>query len=106
MIKVLKHPASDGVYVGRTRSVGSLYRDALHELANPFSVKQYGRDGCIARYRKWLWQKIQDRDPSVLDALEKLKCIHGTGELNLVCHCAPLPCHADVIKACLEWMVA
>jgi hypothetical protein len=61
------------VYVGRPSKWG-----------NPFVI---GRDGtraeCITQYREWL-------------AHRKLPMRALRGK-HLVCHCAPLPCHADVL---------
>ena len=68
------------IYVGRPTQWG-----------NPFGI---GRDGdrktVIEKYRRWLWKRIQDGriDPDQLAAL--------AGK-DLVCHCAPEPCHAEVL---------
>ena len=66
----------DHVFVGRPTIWG-----------NPFII---GRDGTrgevIRKYEEWL-----DAQPQLLKLLPKLK-----GK-KLVCYCAPLPCHADVL---------
>lgn len=75
-------------------------------LGNPFRIGPDGdRDTVIEKYRGWLWGKIQDRDWDVTRELEILRDLADGGDLDLVCCCAPLRCHGDVIKACLEWMV-
>jgi len=67
---------SDGVYIGRTTKWG-----------NPFII---GRDGnratVIAKYRNWIM-----RDQELLEQLGELK-----GK-DLICHCAPQPCHGDIL---------
>jgi hypothetical protein len=101
---VRKEPAYT-VYVGRTRSVGKQYPHALHELGNPFPVGKGGtREEVIEKYRRWLWFNMDVPGP-VANALTELRQLYELhGQLTLVCHCHPLPCHADVIKACLEWI--
>jgi|ERR1700722_17514529 len=72
-------PPSDAVYVGRPTAFG-----------NPFIVGKDGKQGeCVELYREWIL-KLENRG-----LLENIK-----GKLkgkDLVCWCAPLPCHADVL---------
>jgi hypothetical protein len=92
------------VYVGRTQRVGRQYRLALYALGNPYPVSM-GRAKCIEEYRNWLKRKIRADDYDVVTALDRLLELYSEhGKLVLCCHCHPLSCHADVIKACLEWM--
>lgn len=87
-----------GVYVGRPNPLG-----------NPFVIGRHGsREEVIAKYRSWLWTKIKARDPAVCGELSRLVAQYqaGGGHLLLTCWCAPLPCHADVIKAALEWRLS
>lgn len=92
-----KRKGAAGEYVGRPSPLG-----------NPFEI---GRDGTrkevIQLYRAWLWNEISftanpTRAGRYLNQLYKQW--RRDGELTLICWCAPLPCHADVIKRCLEWM--
>ena len=75
------------VYVGRGTPLG-----------NPYTVDKYGVERCMTLYRKWLWDKIEQNDPKVLEALAGITPEHG-----LVCSCAPKPCHADVIIVAWQW---
>jgi hypothetical protein len=64
----------DAVYVGRPTKWG-----------NPYAIGPHGtRAQVIERYRRWLLSRL-DLDP---------KELRGK---HLVCWCAPLPCHADVL---------
>ena len=82
-------------------------------LANPFKLKNTSdseeRDCIIAKYRTWLWQKIQQKDPAVMAELFYLKEQAITKNVNLLCFCKQatreVACHGDVIKSCLEWMM-
>ena len=91
-----KHKCS-GEYVGRPSPLG-----------NPFVIGPHGsRDAVIAAYRVWLWAKIQERDPVVCGELRRLlEVYHAQGELTLTCWCSPQRCHADIIKAALEWRLS
>ena len=79
-----KNRGGVGVYIGR----GSVF-------GNPFVI---GKDGnraeVIEKYRQWFLEKISD--PSFRRAVWALE-----GK-KLVCFCAPLPCHGDVLKWWLE----
>lgn len=66
----------DAVYVGRPTKWG-----------NPFVVGVHGtREEVIERYEHWI-QKNR----------ELMVALHELRGKDLVCWCAPLPCHADVL---------
>ena len=74
---------------------GAVYVGRPSPWGNPFMI---GRDGSraqvIERYRAWLAERART-DPKFRASLEVLR-----GK-DLVCWCAPLACHADVL---LEWL--
>jgi len=89
-----------GEYIGR-----KCYDYDESPLANPFRESVYGREKCISMYRRWLWGKITSGDEEVTTELARLFQLSLQPEgVKLVCWCAPLPCHGDVIKSCLEWI--
>ena len=93
--------------VNKKLTNGGLYVGRPSPLGNPYKL---GRDGdrptVIQKYRRWLWSKIQRRDSAVIIELERLKALVIAGEqVELMCWCAPQPCHADVIKNCINWMI-
>lgn len=67
-------------------------------FGNPFVL---GRDGdraeVVAKYRAWLWERI--RTDAVFTA--QVRSLHGR---DLVCCCAPLACHGDVLEAAAAWL--
>lgn len=67
-------------------------------LGNPFTVQEHGQNA-LELYRRWLWDKIRGSDPQVLSALADIR-----EDTNLVCSCAPRPCHADVICRAWAWL--
>ena len=77
--RVNTYPQAGDVYIGR----GSLW-------GNPWKISKYdSRAQVIEKYRYWIDN----------DRVEKLKRLNPT---RLVCYCAPLPCHGDILKAWLE----
>jgi len=75
------------VYVGRGTALG-----------NPYTVEDWGREGAIEKYKAWLIESAKD-DPEVRHILNAIyQKLMSTGNINLVCYCAPQPCHAEVIR--------
>ena len=96
MITVVSKRASQpvGEYIGRPSPLG-----------NPFTIGRDGtRDEVIAKYRTWLNDRLHDEDTTASDELMRLCKLAEVGDLTLVCWCAPLPCHGDVIKNAIEWL--
>lgn len=84
------------VYIGR--GVGNWPGSPL---GNPFSLKSYRRAESIARYRAWLMERLAADTPQARE-LENLKARLEQGErLALLCWCAPLACHGDVVAEIL-----
>ena len=72
------------VYIGRQNA---RYRLPASKWANPFSIKQEAdREAVISAYERWL--RLQRH---LIDALRELE------GCDLVCWCAPLPCHGDML---------
>lgn len=67
---------------------GSIYIGRPSKWGNPFVI---GRDGTraevIAKHRAWICDQ-----PELIAALSELR------GRNLVCFCAPAPCHGDVLS--------
>mgnify|MGYP001558586200 FL=1 len=81
---------------GRTWMGDGVWVDRRSPYGNPHRI---GRDGTraegIAKYRRWFIAHIQ-RDPEFKAGVLALR-----GK-TLICWCAPLACHADVIVQWLE----
>lgn len=73
-------------------SEGSVIIDRSSKWGNPFRIGPDGsRSTVIQKYRLWLLG-----NPKLLADLEELR-----GKV-LVCHCAPKPCHGDVLLELLN----
>jgi hypothetical protein len=92
----LSDPLPGQAYVGRPSLLG-----------NPFHL---GRDGSraqvIASYRSWLWDQLQEPGSAQRQELERLLAQAQAGPLELLCWCAPLDCHAEVIRSAVLWLAA
>jgi len=93
----LKEQYPRAIYVGRPNKNYGL---AGSPLANPnWLEREEDRAENIAQYRVWLWGKIKQGDQRVIQALESI----GPDD-ELVCYCAPLPCHSEVVARAAEWL--
>lgn len=87
---------TEGIYVGRM-GIDPIF-------GNPYHIGPRGkgltREQTIEHFRLYLAQKIRTHPDKWLPLLASLK-----GE-RLICHCAPQPCHADVLVKASEWAFA
>ena len=74
------------VYIGRACNMGG-WRLAQSKWHNPYSVKEFGRDGALERYRTY----IESNAKHLLDDLPEL-----AGK-RLGCWCKPARCHGDIL---------
>ena len=99
------------ITIGRARrGLGSLLPSQVYvgrpsPLGNPYVL---GRDGnrkeVITQYRGWLWAQLQSPSSPQERELKRLLAQAQSGELELPCWCAPLPCHAEVVRSALLWL--
>ena len=76
----------DSIYIGRGSKWG-----------NPFKITSISdRRRVVGLYRRHLWTKIKAHHYS----LEELASLH---DKNLVCYCAPLMCHGDILLRAAAW---
>jgi hypothetical protein len=94
-VKNRKNYKGPGEYIGRPSPLG-----------NPFKITpNFSREDVIFRYRKWIYEAIKNKDEKVVNELKRLlKMLKENGKLILICWCAPLSCHGDVIAEVLEQM--
>ena len=71
--------------------------DRQTRWGNPFVMGKDGtREEVIDKYRDHLWGQIRTGKLS----LDDLAGLHGK---DLACHCAPQPCHGDVLSKAAAW---
>ena len=76
---------------------GAVRIDRRTKFGNPYRIGRHGtREEVITLYRTELWRRIRAGEVS----LEALAALHGK---TLACHCAPLPCHGEVLARAAAW---
>lgn len=96
------------VYIGRSKVL-----NGPSPLGNPYShlentvaqFKAKDRDEAVDFYSVWLTKKLQQKDKAVVDEMNKIYKLAKQGDVTLVCHCAPLRCHGDVIKSIIDAVI-
>jgi hypothetical protein len=70
-------------------------------FGNPFVVGKDGtREEVIAKYRVWLWQRIKHGGSLAKTIVDELR-----EDSILLCHCAPLKCHGEVLESAWKWLM-
>lgn len=95
-VRNIKNYDGCGVYIGR----GSIF-------GNPFVIGKDGNRGqVLAQYKRYLWDAIK-KENELYHAIVKLcdKFVRDGGNLTLICHCDPLPCHGHIMRDCIYWML-
>lgn len=99
MIRVLNKRNTDrGIYIGRPTPLG-----------NPFTHLTYGsaphrvnsRDEAVEMYRKWVVRELETNSEAKTQ-FDSLVAQVRTGNLDMICWCAPLACHGDVLKEMIQ----
>lgn len=73
------------VYIGRQCNMGG-WSLATSKWANPYSVKEYGRELALYKYEQYIRSNT-----TLMSQLEELR-----GK-TLGCWCKPDPCHGDIL---------
>lgn len=77
---------------------GAVYIGRPSQWGNPFVIGRDGtREEVIEQYKQWLWTTMLHDETTE----QALLALDGK---ELVCFCAPLPCHGDVLIAAIEWI--
>ena len=103
MISIVNRRTAGEVRNGTVR----IYVGRPSPLGNPFVIGRDGdRDGVIKKYRDWMIGELRREEPSVIDELLRIEALGKKGTVELECWCAPLRCHAEVIKEVIQnWHV-
>lgn len=75
--------------------------DRSTKLGNPFYMhNESERDEVCDKYEKWFWENYNEPFYDYLSEIAYAAC---TKDIALGCWCYPKRCHAETIKAHLEW---
>ena len=96
------------VYVGRPSLLGNPFASKPSKLAkqNVSSAAE-----AVAQYRPWLREQWRTNPEIKAELLRLARLYKETGTLHLICWCKlkvndDTPCHADIIKAAIEGIIA
>lgn len=91
----------DDIYIGRCNHRVKGGGAFPAGWGNPFHLRAgEPRGATIERFRRLLWQAIEDDARRTGALLTRLADLHGK---RLFCHCAPEPCHGDVLARAAAW---
>lgn len=86
------------IYIGRWHKVMGV----ASALSNPYPLREYG-DETIPLYRRWLWDRIQERNTLVMTAFREIK-----EDSYIVCFCKRPDgtgiCHGDTVVKTWEYL--
>lgn len=77
-------------------------------LGNPFKLAdarhatEATRTEVLRKYSQWLTLEMGTPDSLARAEIERLTKLAQTQDIKLACWCAPLSCHAEIIKAEIE----
>lgn len=88
-----------GEIVCRPSPLGNLFS---HRPSKFDVVRVSSREEAIWRYRQWLAERLlEPASPQSREMGRLLRILLERGELVLLCWCAPLRCHAEVVREVL-----
>lgn len=113
----VKHMSSE-ILVLNLKTLGFKWNDEIHfvepwkvlvDRSTPLGAPYISRNRTknIQSFRSMLWAEFQlDFETQAVGEILRLRNVYKEhGKLELHCWCVPLPCHGDVIKRCLEWLI-
>ena len=80
---------------------GDFYIGRGSPLGNPYKIAPggYSRKQVLDLYKKWFQQQWDQNNPDVKFAISQIHHRYMRKlPSRLICFCAPLPCHGDIIK--------
>lgn len=79
------------VYNKRSLNIppGAVYVGRPTRWGNPFTVQKYGRGHALKLYNQWI------QSPEAAGLREEI--VRELAGKDLICWCAPQPCHADTL---------
>lgn len=97
-------PGIRDVYVDRRTVLGNPYTHLPHRQTLAKYVVE-SREKAIECYKLWLNLKLDDKHSDQFELFHRIVGYAQQGDINLVCWCAPKPCHADYIKQLIENLI-
>lgn len=100
----LKTPGYKSLYIGRGQTRDNRMENAY--LGNPFKLNpNETRGSTLQKFKQWAWKEY-NTNKTYKDKLDTIaeRIINGEN-IELVCFCKPNPCHGDILKDFIEWII-
>jgi hypothetical protein len=90
-------PTDRDFYIGRGSVFGNPFTSkSLNDTKAEHQVAS--KEEAIGEYSAYLETRIKLNEKGVVDGINNMLLNLKEGDINLVCYCAPNPCHGVVIK--------
>ena len=93
---------SGGVYIGRPTILGNPFSHIAKGTLAKYVVAS--REQSVESYRAYAKEQYKTNPEFKAKINELAKQYAETSKLELVCWCAPLPCHGDVLARVIEFI--
>lgn len=87
------------MYIGRPSTLGNPFTHLEEKTLACYKVKT--REEAVENYREYFYAMLGTEYKFKL-AIDWIEEKSKKGDVHLVCWCAPLPCHGDIIKEYLD----
>lgn len=94
------NPTNRDVYIGRPYPLGNPFSHLSKGTLAEFTVGT--RKAAVAHYKDWLIHRLEMEISEAKDEFNRIADMARDGDVYLVCWCAPLACHGNIIKDLLE----
>lgn len=95
------------IYVGRPSPLGNPFAAKNSTVA---AYRAQNDADAVELFRRYLWQQMNERNHSILSALDAILRAAETEKVVLLCWCVDRKgagiCHARTIKNAVEWLAA
>lgn len=98
-------PTEHDIYVGRGSVLGNPYTSKYVE-STLAKYQAINRNHAVALYHEHLHDAIKNGDVAICNELKRIAKLSKSQDINLVCFCKPLLCHAEIIKSAVEQLLA
>lgn len=90
-------PTERDIYIGRGSPLGNPYTSIKDRKTKAEHVCD-SREESISNYRGYIDRELKNNNRQIAGELNRIWQFAMTGDVYLVCFCAPKPCHGDVVK--------
>lgn len=97
-------PTDNDVYIGRPSLLGNPYSHLGYSKHD--TIKVATREEAVRLYESWLKKQWDEYTPAAETMDDMIDDYMKSGIMHLVCWCAPLACHGDIIKRMMEEIIA